>query len=102
MNVRQEVFRGVYCRVADVNPSSVSEETKFAHIRQEAKIMIARPLAEFPLGENTLAVPFIQTQCLVNETSSRSEHCFERQRARLGCSKVVVEHIHDAVDEILG
>jgi hypothetical protein len=38
----------------------------------------------------------------MDEVSSRSEHCFASQRARFEGSKVVVEHIRDVVDELLG
>ena len=38
----------------------------------------------------------------MDEVSSRSEHRFACQRARFKGSNVVVEHVHDAIDELLG
>ena len=102
MEVRQKVFRGGHGTVGDVDPSSVLEEATFASVRQDAKFMVARPPVEslFLLwGENVLAS---QAYCLVNEASGRNKHCFAHQRTCCEGLKIVVEHIHDVVDEFLG
>jgi hypothetical protein len=38
----------------------------------------------------------------MDEVSSRGEHCFAGQRTRFEGSKVVVQRIHDVVNEFLG
>ena len=88
--------------------SGISEEAPFAHVRQEVEsdiIVVAPPPAVETIrlfsDENSLVVSSIQVQCPMDEPSSRHKHCFTSQRTRSESPKVIVEHIHDVVNEFL-
>ena len=85
--------------------SGVLEEIAFAHERQEAEFEFAAvPLfVSFPLfgGEYPPADLLRDIKCVVDQMSSRSEHCFAGQRTSLESRHVILECVNDAVDYFL-
>ena len=85
--------------------SGVLEEIAFAQERQEAEFeFAAAPLfVSFPLfGGEYLPVDLLRDiKCVVDQMSSRSEHCFAGQRTSLESRHVILECVNDAVDYFL-
>ena len=83
----------------------VFEEIAFTHERQEAEFEFA-PVPLFvscPLfgGEYPPVDLLREMKRLMDQMSSRSEHCFAGQRTSLESCHIVLEHVNDAVNYFL-
>ena len=86
--------------------SGVLKETAFTKERQEAEFEFATvPLSVSILlfgGEYPLADTARDVKGLVDQMSSRNEHCFAGQRTGLESPHIGLEYLHDAVYYFLG
>lgn len=108
VEVGQQGVRSKCARIVDVDPSNVPEEVAFRHVRHEVESgnILEVPFQEDGFlcaiyGEDFVVFSSGQVQCLMDETPSRSKHRSTSQRTCSECLKVIIEHIHDMVDEFL-